>query len=199
MTRTTHTQLFRRLILAVLILAMLTPANAADYQAGLEAYEQGDYAAAFREWRPLAEQGHAAAQSWLGHLYTLGIGVPQHDLEAVKWYRKAAEQGYAAGQFGLGLSYAHGLGVPENHAEAMKWFRKAAEQGHVKAQYMVAFFTKGMGVEVYAWLNIAAAQGDEDAKKDKQIIAKRMTREELARAQELSREYWKLYVLPFQN
>jgi len=31
----------------------------ADFQAGLDAYDQGDYAMALKEWRPLAEQGDA--------------------------------------------------------------------------------------------------------------------------------------------
>ncbi len=38
----------------------------ADFQAGMDAYNQGDYATAFKEWRPLAEQGDAAAQNNLG-------------------------------------------------------------------------------------------------------------------------------------
>ena len=31
----------------------------ADYQAGLDAYYQGDYVTALKEWRSLAEQGDA--------------------------------------------------------------------------------------------------------------------------------------------
>jgi uncharacterized protein len=38
----------------------------ADYDAGMRAAQAGDYATAFREWKPLAEQGDAAAQSNLG-------------------------------------------------------------------------------------------------------------------------------------
>jgi hypothetical protein len=38
----------------------------ADYQKGLAAYEQGDFATALREWEPLAEQGDADAQHKLG-------------------------------------------------------------------------------------------------------------------------------------
>ena len=54
-------------------------------------------------------------------------------------------------------------------------------------------------VEAYVWLNMAAAQGSEFAKERKQHIIESMTREEVARGQELSREYWKRYVLPFRN
>ena len=40
--------------------------TAGDYQKGLDAYNKGDYATALREWKPLAEQGHARAQTNLG-------------------------------------------------------------------------------------------------------------------------------------
>jgi len=59
---------------------------------GNAAAQRGDYATALRLWRPLAEQGDAAAQYNLGNMYVKGAGVPQDDAEAVKWYRLAAEQ-----------------------------------------------------------------------------------------------------------
>ena len=50
------------LILATL-LSLLLPVESwgADFQRGLDAYESGDYATAFKEWTPLAEQGYASA------------------------------------------------------------------------------------------------------------------------------------------
>ena len=47
----------------VLVLAMVLPmpALSADFEAGLNAYDRGDYATALKEWRPLAEQGDVAA------------------------------------------------------------------------------------------------------------------------------------------
>ena len=41
----------------------------------------------------------------------------------------------------------------------------------------------------YMWFNLAAAQGNEDAESDKDIIEERMTREQIAEAQRLSREW----------
>ena len=43
----------------------------ADYQAGLDAYLGEDYATALKEWRPLAEEGEARAQTSLGVMYDL--------------------------------------------------------------------------------------------------------------------------------
>ncbi len=38
----------------------------ADFDAGWQAYQRGDFAAAMAEWQPLAEQGHALAQYNMG-------------------------------------------------------------------------------------------------------------------------------------
>ena len=48
-------------------------------------------------------------------------------------------------------------------------------------------------LQAYAWLSIAAAQGDELAKENKDIVTERMTRAQIAEAQKLSREYWEAY------
>ena len=93
----------------------------------------------------------------------------------------------------------------EDVVEASRWFHLAAQQGHVEAQTILGLmYAEGQGVpqddaQAYAWLNIAAAQGDKDAKNNKEIVAQSITREDLARAQKLTREYWDAYVLPFQN
>jgi len=68
----------------------------ADFQKGVAAYESGDYATALREWTPLAEQGNASAQSFVGEMYRRGEGVPQDYKTAVKWSKLAAEQGDAS-------------------------------------------------------------------------------------------------------
>lgn len=49
--------------------------SASDFQAGLDTYNHGDFAAALKEWQPLAEQGDANSQYNLGLLYALGKGV----------------------------------------------------------------------------------------------------------------------------
>ena len=82
----------------------------ADFQKGVAAYKSGDYATALREWKPLAEQGDATAQSNLGLMYQKGKGVPKDNKEAVKWSRKAADQGNADAQIYLGDAYRGGGG-----------------------------------------------------------------------------------------
>ncbi len=72
----------RGVIVLVLALALSAPVLAADYQAGVDAADRGDYAAALEEWLPLAEQGDAAAQISLGVMYEYGEGVTQDYAEA---------------------------------------------------------------------------------------------------------------------
>ncbi len=58
---------------AVALLIVVTASQAwADFKAGMEAYERGDYATALTEFRPLAQQGNAGAQFNLGQMYRKG-------------------------------------------------------------------------------------------------------------------------------
>ena len=109
----------------------------------------------------------------------------------------SAEQGYADAQFNLGLKCAKGEGTPKNDREAVKWYRKAAEQGIADAQYNLALrCASGEGalkdfVASYAWYNLAAFSGAANAAKGRESIAKEMTAEQIAKAQEMSRELLK--------
>ena len=72
--------------------------SAQNFAAGLKAYENQDYATALKEWRPLAEQGSAAAEFNLGLLFYDGRGVAQDFTEAAQWFQRSADQGYAKAQ-----------------------------------------------------------------------------------------------------
>jgi len=87
---------------------LLTAAAAhAAFEDGRRAYERADYTTAYREWRPLAEGGDAAAQFLVGFMHERGQGVPPDPAEAVAWYRRAALQGDVHAQFRLGFLYAN--------------------------------------------------------------------------------------------
>ena len=107
----------------------------ADFQKGLTAYYSGDYATALREFKPLAEQGNASAQTNLGQMYRYGQGVPQNYKTAVKWYTLASEQGDADAQSNLGWMYNKGQGVRQDYETAVKWYSLAAEQGNADDQW----------------------------------------------------------------
>ena len=48
-------------------------------------------------------------------------------------------------------------------------------------------------VNAYAWYNVASANGYDDGSKNRDIIAKRMTPEQIAKAQELSKVWFEKY------
>ncbi|MQA65956.1 MAG: hypothetical protein GEU76_08650 [Alphaproteobacteria bacterium] len=160
-------------IVACLVVALLVPpVQAGPLDDASAAYHRGDFAAAVKLIRPLAEQGDARAQANLGVLYENGQGVPRDDIEAAKWYRKAANQGDASAQYKLGGLYWQGKGVPRNGEEALKWYRQAADQGYADAQNTVGvMYWTGRGTPqsdamAMEWFRKAAAQGHAKARKN---------------------------------
>ncbi|MEE9251492.1 MAG: tetratricopeptide repeat protein [Alphaproteobacteria bacterium] len=137
--------------------------------AGREAYRRGEYATAYRIWKPLAEQGNAAAQYNLGLLYQHGLGVERQLAEAAKWYGLAAQNGDADGQTAIGDLYVEGLWGAKDYAKAAQWYRLAAEQGDAEAQRKLGvLLAQGRGVTrnssaAIMWLRRAAEQGDTEA------------------------------------
>ena len=86
--------MLRRIAIGLVLAALVAlPATAQDHQKGVAAYKRGDYATALKEWRPLAERGHANAQDNLGLMYTKGLGVPQDFVLAHKWFNIGAIEG----------------------------------------------------------------------------------------------------------
>ena len=125
----------KRIIRAVVMALLLAPGMLwADdlrqqFNAGLEAYQTGDYETAHDIWLTLAILRLAPAQYLLGFMYNQGQGVPQDYAEAAHWYRLAAEQGYARAQFLLGLMYSVGDGVIQDYSTAYMWINIAARNG----------------------------------------------------------------------
>ncbi len=174
----------------------------ADFDEAFKAYNRGDYAKALRELLPLAENGDARAQNILGQMHHEGKGVPPDATEAARWFRRAAEQGVVGAQHWLGVLYEIGNGVEQNYTEAAKWYRRAAEQG--SSLDMLNFGEMCYGghgvprdfVQAYMWLCLAAerlsrfpGKERERAVRNREIVAKSMTPEQIAEAQRLARDW----------
>ncbi len=90
------------------------------------AYDRANYATALKYWLPLAQQGDANAQTYVGEIFEKGLGqAPDYPL-AVQWYAKAAQQGYSRAQINLGHLYEKGLGVAEDKKRALDLYRLAS-------------------------------------------------------------------------
>ena len=92
-------------------------------------------------------------------MYSTGKGVRQDHKEAFKWNKLAAEQGVAKAQSNLGADYASGEGVARDYVQAYKWF------------------------------DIAGANGNEEARRNRDVLKKRMGFKQIAEAQKLVREW----------
>jgi TPR repeat protein len=90
--------------------------------------------------------------------------------------------------------YTNGQGVLQDYKAAVKWYTLAAEQGDVSAHNNLgAMYDKGHGVlqdyaRAHMWFNIAASSGGENASGNRDMVARKMTPAQIAKAQDLARE-----------
>ena len=92
-------------------------------------------------------------------MYTDGRGIPKDETKATEWYLSAADQGYLLAQSTLGLRYKAGLGVQRDMVQALKW------------------------------LILAVDRGDARARKDRDVVAEKMTPRQIQEAEKLAREW----------
>lgn len=77
----------------VALLFFLTASQAQDFDTGMAAFEQQDYAKAFEILGAAAAAGDADAQFMMGRMYARGLGVLQDFVLSHHWYNLAASQG----------------------------------------------------------------------------------------------------------
>lgn len=130
------------------LLAMGTAAPAlAGYDEGLAAYQRRDWAAAIRDFRPLAAEGNAPAQARLGHMLFEGLGGQKDDVEAMRLLNAAAAAGEPLAQHWLGSAYFMGRAVPKDITQALIWFGRAADKGQPESLHaMGEIHFNGLGV-----------------------------------------------------
>jgi len=177
----------------VLLFAILITSNSSadELSDAYDAYKISDYTTAFELFKKLAEQGDEEGQYSLGVMHSNGEGVPQDYKQAVHWYTKAAEQGQSEAQYGLAIMYISGNGIKQDNEQAVHWYTKSAEQGYADAQMMLGIlYSQGKGVlkdyaKSHMYLNIAAVNGNQDAKHFRDKIVRMMSPEQISEAQRL--------------
>ena len=188
----------------VSLLVACSPCTVADFKAGGDAYQKGDYKTAAAEFLPLAEKGDHRAMYALGSMYAAGHGVPQDFNLAMKWFKAAANYGRPDAEYKLGLMYLEGVGTVRNPRRAIYWFGRSARQGYVDALYQVGkMHVEGVGVkqdnvQAASWLYLAAEQGHADAGTLLKTITPKMTPEQLQEAKRLSASYKSKFKQPQQ-
>lgn len=92
-----------------------------------------------------------------------------------------------------------------DYTSAYTEFLAAAQQGDARAQGKLgALYMYGVGVEknyieAYAWLDLAAAQGDTAAAKFRDAVATQLTTAQMREAAIKAEDYYDQYVLPFKD
>lgn len=168
---------------------------AQDLQAGIKAYNLGDYATALKNWRPLAEKGDPRAQHKLGLLYAQGLGVRKDPVKATEWFRKSAHRGHIIAAYNLGFRYLKGEGTPRDLKAAAAWIRRAAGAGLSQAQHTLGLlFANGDGVprnfvRAYMWLSLSANQNNRIARKDRDAVGSQMTPAQIKEAETLIKNW----------
>jgi TPR repeat protein len=171
----------------------------AQYELGRK-HAHGDgipknYRLAFEWLEKSAEQGNPKAQNALGYMYAEGKGTEQSHKTAHEWIKRAAAQGNVEAKFNLGALYRAGHGIPKDKTQSLKWFSTAARAGFHHAQYNLGIaHENGDGItqdslQAYAWYSLAASNGNSDAAKSREKIAKNMKPEQILAAQKLSNQW----------
>ena len=110
--------------------------------------------------------------------------------------RKAAEGGVPEAQLELGRIYAEGDGVDMDVEQAIQWYLVLAARGSADAQHWAAMlYSHGDSaavdlVQAYKWANLSATLGHPSAPELRDALKKRMTKRQVAEAQQLSRQWY---------
>ncbi|RKZ70325.1 MAG: sel1 repeat family protein [Gammaproteobacteria bacterium] len=187
--------------IALLCMSLLCTSLAvnADFKTAGDAYKEGDYETAAREFLPLAENGDHCAMYALGSMYAAGHGVPMDLKEALKWFRKAATYGRPDAQYKIGVMYDRGLGLKQDYRKALSWYGKSAKNGFGLAQYKIGqMYVTGHSVKqnpikAYAWMRSAISQGIEDKDGTLAAVTSELTETQLSEANALARQYIEKY------
>ncbi|MSU90578.1 sel1 repeat family protein [Rhodobacteraceae bacterium 2CG4] len=153
--------------LALALTLMAAPALAEIEQAR-DLMEAGRFAEAYRELWPAARSGNADAEELIGVMYAMGLGVARDDARAFEWYLRSAMKGHPGAQSGVGWYYEIGRGLPAPDL-----------------------------VRAYLWYALSAIGGDPDAAISIEEVVKKMTPEQIARAQVLIADY-RPWLYPFE-
>lgn len=139
-----------------------------------------DYKLAAEWFARAAAQSFAPAQYRLAGLYERGRGVGKDPAMAKLWYERAAKAGNIRAMHNLAVILSGGGNHRPDHAAAAKWFTEAARHGLRDSQFNLGILHEaGLGVkqdllEAYQWFALAAIQGDAEAKKRKQAVARKL-------------------------
>ena len=115
--------------ITALLLTLFSALAEADVEAGVAAYQGGDFVAALREFQEAAKHDDVRALNYLGIMYAEGLGTLRDDHQAADMFSKAAILGYPEAMANLARMYASGQGGRQDNKAAVSSYRAAAKAG----------------------------------------------------------------------
>lgn len=113
------------------------------FNSGLEAYDAGDYAKAYKIWSSIDDQDIAAMRN-VAMMRRKGVGTKKDPQGAEEMYERAAEAGLPNAQADLADMLIRGEAGPPDPKRALPLLEAAAAANHPLAQYELAqFYEKG--------------------------------------------------------
>jgi TPR repeat protein len=100
---------------------------AVSFDEAMSALEDGEYRAAYRDFKRLAQEDHPEAQYQFGMLLLFGKGVRMDVEQGIEWLKRAANNGSFLAANELGQIYISGRGVAADEQEAKKWLERASQ------------------------------------------------------------------------
>lgn len=139
----------------------------AEIEKARDLMESHQFEAAMEELMPAARSGNADAEELIGVMYAMGLGVERDDERAFEWYLRASMKGHPGAQSGIGWYFEVGRGTAVDLVRA------------------------------YLWYGLSAIGGDPDAAVSIEEVAKKMTPEQIRRAEVLINDY-RPWMYPFR-
>ncbi len=131
-----------RVVMLVLVMFMAGCQSTGDtlYSDGMNALGRGDVVTGIRNFEPLAKQGHAPSQMFLG-LSLTGMWAtnpqPIDCVSGVGWLQRSAMAGHRDAMYIMGKMRMMGVCGEPNQEEAVTHFRYAAEHGDERSNDML--------------------------------------------------------------
>ena len=165
--------------------------EAKHYMASL--YHRGhgvekDIAKALALLEEAGSRDYVLSLATLGGMYLSGDVVNQDYQKAFDYFLRAAELGHLESIYKVSQFYLNGAGAEQSNDNAAYWFKEAAIQGHLQAQHAYALLlAQGKGVpldyvQAYAWINMPAEAGDDEAIKNRARLLRLMGPEDTQKA-----------------
>jgi TPR repeat protein len=110
-----------------------------DFDAGVAAYDAGDYAKAYKIWSAIDDDDIAAMRN-VAMMRRQGLGTKKDPKGAEDMYLRAAEAGLPTAQADLADMLIRGEAGPPDFKRALPLLQAAADANHPLAQYELAQF-----------------------------------------------------------